>query len=357
MKQYNRLIRSVILGLLLLLLTYGLIKLFPVYSKVLIFIGKLLLPFLLAAFISYLIDPLICWTERWKWPTAFAITVVFISFAGLLTLILYKSVPAFITELEQLSEQLPELIRTYEDMIWMLYESTAFLPEAVHDKMDVFISGMEKRLDRRITLVLESLFHVGEFAVLLAVVPVLVFYFLKDQKVIFRWIRQLLPGKWRQKYVRILTAVDESLGNYIRGQLILSLAVATVTYIFYNLLDLKYALLLAVFTGIMNVIPYFGPLIGAIPAVLITATVSFKLVIMVLLANGLVQLLEGSLLSPYIMGKSVNIHPILLIFILLAGAETAGILGMILAVPAVTIFRGIYQELKKDKHEQAMQLE
>src|SRR5699024_12006942 len=80
------------------------------------------------------------------------------------------------------------------------YESTAFLPEAVHDKMDVFISKMETTIDDKITLVLENAFHVSEFVILIATVPVLVFYFLKDRYMILRWLNSLLPKKWREKY-------------------------------------------------------------------------------------------------------------------------------------------------------------
>lgn len=349
MNQNNRLLRGIILSLLLLVLTYALIKLFPVYSKVLLFIGKLLLPFILAAFISYLLHPLVAYLERrWKWTPAFAMVIIFLLFAGVFAFLMYKSVPIFIRELEELSEQLPELIKDYENMILTLYESTAFLPEAVHDKMDVFINGLETRLDEKITLVLENVFHVSEFIVLLAVVPVLVFYFLKDKETIIHWGSSLLPVKWREKYIRILSAIDDSLGNYIRGQLLLSLAVVLVTYLIYYFLGLKFALLLAVFMGLMNIIPYFGPLLGSVPAVAITATISYKLVMILIIANAFVQLLESSLLSPYIMGKNVHIHPVLLIFLLLLGAEAAGVIGMIIIVPTATILRGVFRELKKE---------
>src|SRR5699024_6917499 len=80
---------------------------------------------------------------------------------------------------------------------------------------------------------------------------------------ILRWLNSLLPKKWREKYDRILFAIDKSLGNYIRGQLLLSITVALVTYAIYQILGLKFALLLAIFMGLMNVIPYFGPIIGS----------------------------------------------------------------------------------------------
>jgi len=89
--------------------------------------------------------------------------------------------------------------------------------------------------------------------------------------------------------------------------------------------------------GLTNIIPYFGPIIGAIPAIAITLTMSAKLIIFVLLAIFIIQLIESNLLSPYIVGKSINIHPVAIIFALLLGGEISGVIGMILAVPTLTI--------------------
>src|SRR5699024_5532422 len=169
-------------------------------------------------------------------------------------------------------------------------ETTSFLPSAVHYKIDVLISKMETTIDDKITLVLENAFHVSEFVILIATVPVLVFYFLKDRYMMLRWLNSLLPKTLRERYDRMLFAIDQSLVNYIRVQLLLSITVALVTYAIYQILGLKFALLLAIFMGLMNVIPYFGPIIGSIPALAITATVSYKLAISVVIANAFVQL-------------------------------------------------------------------
>src|SRR5699024_10501675 len=104
-----------------------------------------------------------------------------------------------------------------------------------------------------------------------------------------------------------------------------------------------YALLLAILMGIMNIIPYFGPIIGSIPAVLLAFTTSWKLVIAVIISNVFVQMVESSFFSPYIMGKSVQIHPIGIIFIFIVGAELGGIVGMIIAVPLATILKQFIQ--------------
>src|SRR5699024_12337574 len=124
MRQNNKLLRTMITIILLLILLYILVNLFPVYTKVIFFMGKLLLPFVAAAFISYLLQPFVAYLERrWKWSPAIALFIIFITFTSALAFFLYKSVPIFIIELQELSEQLPSLIKDYEKMILSLYES------------------------------------------------------------------------------------------------------------------------------------------------------------------------------------------------------------------------------------------
>src|SRR5699024_3658642 len=140
---------------------------------------------------------------------------------------------------------------------------------------------------------------------------------------------------------RLLHAVDKSLGNYIRGQLIVCLFVGITTWITFELIDVNYPLILGIIMGLTNVIPYFGPIIGLVPAVAIAVTESTKLVIYVLISVLGIQIIESNLLSPYIVGKSINIHPIAIIFALLLGGKVGGIIGMVIAVPTLTIAKVI----------------
>src|SRR5699024_9091466 len=172
--------------------------------------------------------------------------------------------------------------------------------------------------------------------------------FLKDYKQIKHWLKELTPHKYHAQFEKIVKAVDDSLGGYVRGQLTISSVITAATYLVYHVVDLKYALILAIFIGLMNIIPYFGPIIGTIPAALIALTSSVKLFIIIIITNMIVQLLESSFLSPYIMGKHVQIHPLILIFTLLVGAELGGIIGMIMAVPLVTVCRAVYRQIKSD---------
>ena len=312
-------------------------------------IGKILTPFIIAAFISYLLHPVVLKLNQFNISKGFAVIIIYLLFFSLMTILFYKSFPVFVQQLQDLSEQLPESMILYENIIYSIYDSTSFLPEIVHDKMDELISRIELSVEKQIENILERAANLFDFIITITIIPVLVFYFLKDFTQMKNSLYNLVQEKHSQRIDTILKAMDESLGGYIRGQLIISSAIMFVTYVIYHTFQLKYALVLAVVMGLMNVIPYFGPIIGTVPAVAVAMTSSWKLVIVVLVTTLIVQTLENSFLSPYIMGKSVQIHPVFIILTLLIGAEIGGIIGMIVAVPLITMVKAIIVQIYLNK--------
>ncbi|MEI3605794.1 AI-2E family transporter [Pseudogracilibacillus sp. SE30717A] len=331
--------------ILIIILLYLLVKLFPIYKIVLFFIGRIIAPFLIAAFISYLLYPIILKLNQFKISKGFAVLIIYFLFFTSVTLLFYKSFPVFVHQLQDLSEHLPQFVYMYEEIIYSLYESTSFLPEIVHDKMDELIVRIETSVEKQIENILERVANLFDFIITITIIPVLVFYFLKDFTLMKSSLQKIIPPKQFSKFETILLAIDESLGGYVRGQLIISSAVMFIAYVVFHTFQLKYGLVLAVIMGLMNLIPYFGPIIGTVPAVAVAMTVSWKLVIVVLVTTVIVQTLENSFLSPYVMGKNVKIHPVFIILTLIVGAEVGGIIGMILAVPTITILKAIIVQI------------
>lgn len=329
----------IMLGISVILFFYLLVKLFPVYGAVFSFMWRLLLPFIIACLIAYLLYPVISKLHAYHIPKGAAILLIYLLFFGGTAYFVYRVYPAVIQELKDLNEQLPHLLQMYEDLVYQLYESTSFLPEAVHDKMDQLFIRLELLLENILERLLGGFTKIFDLIVFITVIPVLVFYLLKDFNKIKIFFQKIMPKKYRRETSQIMHAINDSLGNYIRGQLLVCLFVSLATLIVFQLLGIKYALLLAIIMGITNIIPYFGPIIGAVPAVAITLTMSGKLIIFVLIAIFGIQLIESNFLSPYIVGRSINIHPIAIIFVLLLGSGVGGVIGMILAVPLLTVLK------------------
>ncbi|HEU4964788.1 MAG TPA: AI-2E family transporter, partial [Bacilli bacterium] len=177
------------------------------------------------------------------------------------------------------------------------------------------------------------------------VIPFLVFYMLKDLKVLERTVVAFFPRQNRREIVRLIRSIDEALGNYIRGQLMVAAAVGLGTYIGLVIVDMPYALLLALIVAITNIIPYIGPFIGAAPAILLALTVSPTMALKVAIVNLVMQQLEGNLISPLLIGRQLKLHPMLIIFALLLGGEMFGIVGLILAIPVVAVGKVILQHV------------
>lgn len=336
-----------IIGVLLFLFVFLLVKTFPYYGSVFSFLWRLFTPFIIACLIAYLLYPIIERLHQYNIHRGIAILLIYIVFFGGVGYLVYRVYPAIVNQVEDLANNLPNIIHTYQKLIYSIYEYTAFMPENVHDKMDEFFGNIEHSLDKQFTNIIGGFTKIFDMIITITVIPVLVFYFLKDYNKIKKFIKRFIPRKYVQRISKIVHAMDDSLGDYIRGQLIVCLFVSLTAILIFKFLKIEYALLLGILMGITNIIPYFGPIIGAIPVTVIafTTTNSIKLVLFALIGIFVIQIIEGNLLSPYIVGKSVAIHPIAIIFALLLGGQLFGVLGMILAVPVLTIIRVIMKNV------------
>jgi predicted PurR-regulated permease PerM len=177
------------------------------------------------------------------------------------------------------------------------------------------------------------------------IVPFLAFYMMKDFKLIEKAVITVLPHRHRRETIKLLRNIDDALGSYIRGQFLVCILVGVLAYIGYWIINLPYPLLMASIVALMNIIPYVGPFIGAAPALLLASTISWEMMFYVALVNFVIQLLEGNVISPQIVGRTLHIHPLFIIFSLLVGGQVAGIVGLILAVPFFAVMKVIVQHV------------
>lgn len=319
------------------ILGYLLLLLFPYIIHLLKVILRLLLPFIIASIIAYLLVPVIRFLNNHGFPNSIAILTMYTVFIMGSGFIIYIVYPLVLDQLEALVNQLPELATMYQDMVYELYVKTSFLPEIVHDQMDVFFNSFEDRLDIWMNNWSIDLPYLADIVILLMVIPVLVFYFLKDHEIMFTFFRKCLPYKHHRKLSLMLEAIDESLGNYIRGQVLVCLFVGLSSWLAFYLFGLEYAGVLGIVMGITNLIPYFGPIIGLIPVILISLSTAKTTIFYAIIAVFVIQIIENNLISPFIVGKTTRIHPVAILLVLLVGGEFFGIIGMIIAVPLLTI--------------------
>lgn len=177
------------------------------------------------------------------------------------------------------------------------------------------------------------------------IIPIIVYYFLADGKCIMHNLLNIFPVNRRSIAREISCHVDKILGRYIVSQLILSFIVGIATLIILILFKVDFPFILAFINGFFNIIPYFGPVFGAIPAIFVAFINSPKVAVEVTIVLYILQQFEGNILSPKITGDSISMHPLTVIFLLLIGDNMAGILGMVIAVPLGAVIKIIYKDL------------
>ena len=179
----------------------------------------------------------------------------------------------------------------------------------------------------------------------LALIPVLTYYLISDGEFIAKKLLLILPGKERQLLKDIARDADKVLSRYVFSQLILSFIIGVLTFVALVILRVDFPLWLSLFNAVLNIIPYFGPIIGAIPAVLFALIQSTEKAIWTAVLMFAIQQIEGDLLSPKLVGDSISIHPVMIILLLLLGQQLGGFIGMVLAVPAAVIVKVIYEDI------------
>ena len=341
--------------LLLMIVLFVFIKLQPIWQPLIDMMVTILLPFIIAGFITYLLRPIVEKIHDAGLHRGLAVFIIYFLFFGGIGLAVYKGLPEIIRQLKDLSESVPTIAKQYLSFTDDIQEKTAAWPDGIQKRVYNGITSIEQGVASRTVNVVNSIINIISHVFTIVIIPFISFYMLKDYGKIKKAIWYMTPRKWRQSGMVLLRDIDKSLGSYIRGQIFVCAIIGSVSAILFWIFDMKYPLLLGSIIGITNVIPYFGPVIGAIPAMLIAATMSVKMIVIVIVIILLLQFLEGNILSPLIVGKSLHIHPIVIMFALFAGGEIWGIIGLILSVPVVAVIKVSLIHTRKyfeKKHEQ-----
>lgn len=323
--------------LLLFFVLYIFMKLKPIWGPIVSIALLVLTPFLLGAFITYLLHPIIETLHRYHIHRGIAIAVIYLLFFGGLGFAIYKGIPAVIAQVQELASNIPAFIKQYQSLL----AKTSNWPFDVDEKIEQLVNNLEETTNAFSENVLHYVMNALDFALIIALIPFISFYMLKDFNAIKRMCWYVTPKQWRRQGRAFLHDVDQSLGNYIRGQIFVCLAIGVISTLLFWLFGLNYPLLLGIIIGVTNVIPYFGPIFGALPAVIIAATMSVKMVLIVIIIIIVLQFVEGNILSPLIVGKSLHMHPLVIMLALLIGSEVAGIIGMIISIPILAIIKVI----------------
>lgn len=275
-------------------------------------------------------------------PRVLAVIILAAIFLGILTGIGFIIIPPVINQLRQLAINLPLILSKLGPFYENFQHSISNYQES--------LLNISSQLGRISTSIYST--TLGFFSAIVAIftIIVLTFYMLIEQDAIKNFLNQVVAFEHKDRLATVLKKIAEKMGGWVRGQIILMLAVGILDGIALLILGIPYALVLAVWGGLTEVVPYIGPWLGLIPALIIAFTVSPLKALLILIIYILIQQLESQFLVPKIMGKVLGLSPVIIILAILVGAKLMGILGVVIAVPvaaAISVLIQEWPEIKK----------
>ncbi|AXI60332.1 MULTISPECIES: AI-2E family transporter [Pseudomonas] len=319
------------------------VLLFLAFTAVLT-LGGMLAPVLAGMVLAYLMQGLVVTLERLRMPGGAAVGLVFALFMGVLLLFIVVVLPLLWHQLITLFNELPGMLAKWQSLLLLLPERYPHLvsDEQVLQAIEAARGEIGKFGQWALTFSLSSLPLLVNIMIYLVLVPILVFFFLKDRVMIGEWVRGYLPRE-RALITRVAEEMNRQIANYIRGKVIEIVICGGVTYIAFVALGLNYAALLALLVGVSVVVPYVGAVVVTVPVMLIALfqwgwSDQF---IYLMAVYGIIQTLDGNVLVPLLFSEAVNLHPVAIICAVLLFGGLWGFWGVFFAIPLATLFKAV----------------
>jgi putative permease len=307
-------------------------------------LGGMLAPVLAGMVLAFLMQGLVSLLERLRLPHLLAVALVFTLFMGVLVLIMLVLLPLLWQQLLTLFNELPRMLGEWQSLLLLLPERYPQLVtnEQVLQGIQSLRDGIGRFGQLALSSSLSSLPMLMSFMIYLVLVPILVFFFLKDRRLFSRWLSGYLPSE-RGLMTEVAEEMNRQIANYIRGKAIEIVICGGVTYIAFAALGLNYAALLALLVGLSVVVPYIGAVVVTVPVALIAlfqwGWSDHFIYLMVL--YGVIQTLDGNVLVPLLFSEAVNLHPVAIICAVLLFGGLWGFWGIFFAIPLATLFKAV----------------
>jgi predicted PurR-regulated permease PerM len=311
--------------------------------------ATILMPFIISLVLAYLFDPVVDRMEKIRLPRTFSVLIIVLLVVGLFTMASIFLIPQIIRELKELIDQ--SIIYSNKLAEWVQEDGLAFLQRFGTDNeklKEIATNELPARLQQVLVAFFRGALNFtsalsAAFGQLLnlVLIPFLFFYLLKDIDRLKHWFRGLFVSRDGWLSEASLEKVDSVLSGYIRGQLIVCLVVGVVTGVALSVLGIRYALILGIVAGVLNLVPYIGLAITLVLGLLVGVfspspwITCIKIVVVI----EAVQIIEGAVLSPRIVGERVGLHPVLVMFAILIFSHFWGFVGLLVAVPLAAIIK------------------
>jgi putative permease len=313
-----------------------------------IMFGDMLIPVFASIVIAYLLDGMVVRLARFKVPRMLSVLIVFLVFLACLLLLIIFLLPLLSRQIAQLVQQLPMMLTAGQSELMRLPERYPEIVSQAQIKQVLDFIGFELTtlVKRLLSLSIASVRGVIAILVYLILVPLMVFFMVKDKQKILAWLANILPDN-RLLANQVWIEVNQQFGNYIRGKIWEILIVWSVSYVTFKLLGMQLTMLVSLMVGFSVLVPYVGVTVIFLPVALF-AYFQWGLgnqFFYALVAYAIIQLLDGNLLAPLLLSEVVNLHPVAIIVAVLLFGGLWGIWGLFFAIPLATLVHAVIKAL------------
>jgi predicted PurR-regulated permease PerM len=331
-----------------------------IFTPIVVIVKTVILPIILTGIVYYLTVPIVNYLEKKRVKRVYSIIALYLVIIGLLTILIVSVIPVLKEQTLSLINNSTEYFDQGVDIVQSITGSN--IVNQLQQSGNFDLNQVLNELQTRGTSLLNNFFTnltsfvgaVTEVVIAIVTVPFILFYLLKDGKKLPAYILKLLPVRFRSQTFEVMSEMNHQISSYIRGQIIVSFVIGILLYIGYLIIGLEYAPVLAVIAAFTSVVPYLGPAIAITPAIIIAIVTSPFMLLKLVIVWTIVQLVEGKLITPQIMGRNIRVHPITIIFVILTAGNLFGVVGVILAVPGYAILKVIvthtFHWFKKRSH-------
>ena len=306
--------------------------------------GEMLLPVFAGIVIAYVLEGIVTRFQRFRVPRLAAVIIVFIGFLSVVVLIAVGMLPLLSSQIGQLIQQLPSMVAAGQQQLMHLPEQypNYVSAEQVRQVLGSVNAGLTTMAQRLVSLSMASVRGVITALVYLILVPLMVFFFLKDKEKMIAWITQLLPDN-RRLATEVWGEVNDQIANYIRGKIWEILILWGISYVTFRFLGMKFSMLVSIMVGLSVLVPYVGVTVVYFPVALFAYfqygwSAEFLYAV---IAYGIIQLFDGNLLAPLLLSEVVNLHPIAIIVAVLVFGGLWGVWGLFFAIPLATLAHAV----------------
>lgn len=312
----------------------------------------ILSPFLFAIILAYVLNPFVTYIQKKGVERIWAVFIIYFIAAGVIFIFSMTLLPIIITEIKNLLEVLPKLANDGYNNMYDKYirynkniENLPFGFNEIKEYLKFDADKSENIIFKILNSATNTMLSMFSKIVSIILTPILAFYFLKDKAKFKNMLILSIPKHIRKNIIDVAKDIDKVLGGFIRGQLTVASIVGILTTIVMLLLKVKFAVLIGIISGILNIVPYFGPVAGAIPAIIFASLDGFNKVIWTIIAFVVIQQVESGIISPKIISDKVGVHPIVVILSLIIAGKFFGIFGLLIAVPTAAVIKVLGKHL------------